>query len=262
MDNIEDVTNKFAPLFNSEAWEKAEENAQKDKEQWAQLSSLQLYKDRFYRAIYESKFDTANIQNFEAVVNIISEFMRFKQCSRWIDEQATRDKYKPPARPGVGLIFMGQAGTGKTMLAEIIRKLTEIKLYRIIDVAQTFQSHGLEAVKNEFSAIFSGDVIIDDFGIQGERRHFGDGFSIEDIVHQRYDIWKSKDYSKLTIITTNYVSFSNNPEKNISGMCNDFSDQAMTRIKEMFFPVMFRGDCKREIAIKRFAQYSNADYIG
>lgn len=262
MSNIDEAIQRgnFEKFLNSEAWDKAKENEQKDKEEWERLSSFDAYKGQFYNVVKENGFDATHVENFDAVANVVSEYMRNQTCCRWASGEATRQKFDVPKRPKVGLLFMGAPGTGKTMLAGIIKNLTGIKMYRLRDVAQSFQKGGFEGIQTDAPGIYSDDVVLDDFGIQEERKYFGQGGYVDDIVFQRYDAWQTT--KKLTIMTTNYVSFRPIPEKEIKGMRNDFSNQVMTRIEEMFLPVMFQGGCKRETAVKKFSQYLKPDYNG
>ena len=262
MSNIDEAIRigNFEKFLNSDAWNKAEENAEKEKAEWERISAFDGYKGQFYKAIKENGFDATHVENFDAVANVVSEYMRNQTCCRWASGEATRQKFDVPKRPKVGLLFMGAPGTGKTMLAGIIQKLTGIKMYRLRDVAQSFQKGGFEGIKTDAPGIYSDDVALDDFGIQEERKYFGQGGYVADIMFQRYDAWQTT--KKLTIMTTNYVSFASIPEKAIRGMREDFSNQVMTRIEEQYLPIMFHGACKREAAIKKFSEYLKPNYNG
>ena len=265
MCSLQETMQKFGEIFDkSEAWNTVKENDEKNREEWERISKLEAYKTLFYGAVRDRGFDTSHVENFDAVANVIAEYMRNKECSRWIYGDVNRQKFMLPKRPKVGLLFMGAPGTGKTLLSTIIHDVANIDFIKLRDIGCAFQGGGYAGIQEKYPKVYTEDFIFDDLGLQAEMKHYAQAGYTEDLIFQRYDLWRGNQ-KRLTIISTNFVSFKDQEGEDgniIPGIRSVFSNQAATRIEEMFLPILFHGACRREAAVKKFSEYMKPNYNG
>lgn len=151
--------------------------------------------------------------------------------------------------PKCGLIFMGKPGTGKTMLSELISKILErFPVYSASQIGREYEKAGLENVEQLFPRLKFGDCMIDDLHIDDNRKHFGNANIMDDILFDRYRLWKQ--YGQITIISTNIVEYSS-PETH-TGFLELYGNAITERVFEMCYPVFFRGMSKRKPAFEQF----------
>lgn len=152
------------------------------------------------------------------------------------------DSWGQMYRDGMGLLFYGAVGTGKTFYAECIanavtEQLSSVKLVKSARLVSDVVESGYigRADKLDSLAAFSL-LILDDYGMQ-KNNDFFNSFMTE-LIDMRYE------KKKPLIITTNLdIEYFKNPaDMSIQRMCD--------RILEMCFPVKFEGMSKRRESVK------------
>ena len=214
---------KLASKNENEYWEKL-----KEPKKYPKYTAPKLYniiKINGERDIKGFTLDEYNNESFKKLCLYFSGDPRFEQY----DESYSFKK---------GLLLYGAVGCGKTTFMKLFtdNQLLSYKFYSCRKIAQQYAKEGFDSIDNyskkiklsantfghsEFGACF------DDFGIDDERKHFGDSTNVmADILLNRYE---DKLY-KYTHITTNLTT---------EMIKSSYGERLSSRFSEMFNVVCF-----------------------
>ncbi len=153
-----------------------------------------------------------------------------------------------------GLMLYGNVGTGKTLLMEIIRKMSNtcfpdnyFQMVRARDLVLAYESHGSKGIEryiwNTENTTFGSKkpfaLCLDDIGIGNEKAYyFGNYLNvIAEIFLGRYAVVRDWNNRKITHITTNL---------NADKIEELYGNRVRSRLREMFNPILFTGKDRRK----------------
>lgn len=105
---------------------------------------------------------------------------------------------------GRSIVSYGNPGTGKTLLFELIRRVTNYRartaflILPTSTVVENLDTDGHEYLRR----LWSGNVLFDDLGAEKETMYYGNRTDVfEYIIRKRYELWKNEGLA--TYFTTN-----------------------------------------------------------
>jgi hypothetical protein len=92
--------------------------------------------------------------------------------------------------PKKSLALMGYPGTGKTTALNILSLLFKWHITPIYTMAGKYASVGDKWLDETMTEWGRKTIILDDLGAETEIKHYGVSLPVQDIIAQRYDLWK------------------------------------------------------------------------
>ena len=149
----------------------------------------------------------------------------------------------------VGFILMGKPRSGKTFLMRILADIKAIPIPVVEAIIKNdFQAGGLDRLFATYPALRSRDFTLDDLGIVGDARSFGNSGMIENILFERYEHWQGRG-SCTTFISSNLASYEQ--------LKNHYGEQVANRIADMCVIIPVSGGNRGESASKRYIIHAN-----
>ncbi len=157
------------------------------------------------------------------------------------------DEFESMYKDNVGLIFHGNAGSGKTYLAACIanrvieKYMVSVKMRNIPEIVNDIETGGFDIDKTEYYNRLANVrlLILDDFGIERHTEYVNE--MVYQIINTRYE------KKRPTIISTNIPI-----EVIMEGGADISKERIYSRIREMCIPVKVAGvDRRTEIGIQK-----------
>lgn len=207
---------------------------------------LKVSRDKVESFILESGYDRSGIQpkDWDVLMDIAGRRRAredYNDLKRYCEEKG----WGVPAevkRDNTGVILMGVPGCGKTMLLNLLTQARAFPtMYGEVSIVLTAESGGVDSVFKKFAGIERGDVSLDDIGLTGNIKTYGNSNLIDKILLYRYEMWSNYGYA--TYITTNISSYQD--------FTSRFCQQIADRVFEMCYHVIISGGSKRISARNR-----------
>lgn len=136
----------------------------------------------------------------------------------------------------VGILILGEVGSGKTFLMQMLQKvmlpLDRFRTFNTVDVITDFKSNGEETLLKYVGS----KVFFDDLGFEMKGTHFGDKVDCMDyLTYKRYE-----DFSRsgtLSFFATNLDG---------DQMKNRYDKRTIDRIQGMCHTIVLKGSSKRK----------------
>ena len=145
----------------------------------------------------------------------------------------------PTPIPTRGLLLVGKAGRGKTMLASIISAVLKIHFYTSREIDMAWGMNPQEC-QDTYSPLFCRytPVILDDVGSESGTRRYGNEPLLPSLLCNIYDNWRW--YGKLVIMTSNLSTYDKEPTDSRT-ILGSFGNRVESRFSEMFETIRFTG---------------------
>lgn len=156
----------------------------------------------------------------------------------WVAEYGINAAHPDKAdRPAKCLMFCGQCGRGKTMLAKLLHKKFVLPFFTSDDLDK-FANTEDEASYFDKKRIYGGDcdIVVDDIGAEPLRTRYGNAPEFPHLLQRLYDSWKYN--GKLIIATTNLAL----NEFGLKDFAERYGERTADRLAEMFMPVYLTGE--------------------
>ncbi len=140
---------------------------------------------------------------------------------------------------GKSIIIFGSNGTGKTMLFELLKRITHpqsklrFRSRNVLDTVLDFNTRGHEAFRDDTTA----NVFYDDLGSEDKGYWYGDKVEVFDKLMQfRYDRWRSDNLR--TFFTSNLT---------LDEIKARYGSRFRDRLREQYYQVVLNGESKRSL---------------
>lgn len=180
--------------------------------------------------------------------NVFLQVFRYaiilKNYKSYANKNKDNTEYKTAlrdVRPQCAPYIAGNTGSGKTTLADFVKRFCAIPMKTAFGILLDIQSGGIEKLK-DFSTEYSQvDMIIDDVGSETTLYSFGNQISIAPVITVRYEAYKR--YGSTTLFTSNC---------SVKEIAEKYGERIGSRLQEMVYPVIFNHSDRRRICNKEF----------
>lgn len=243
--NFHDALIQAAAVEVGQILDKKSDNSQ-PRRLITESEQIKVCREKVERYVLDSGYDNSGIQpkDWDVLMDIAGRRRAradYNDLKRYCEEKGWAEP-EEVKRDDTGVILMGLPGCGKTMLLNLLTQARAFpKMYGEVSIVLTAESGGVDSVFKKYSAIEKGDVSLDDIGLTGNIRTYGNSNLIDKILLYRYEMWSNHGYA--TYITTNISSYQD--------FLNRFCQQIADRVFEMCYHVIISGGSKRISARNR-----------
>ena len=89
-----------------------------------------------------------------------------------------------------GLLFSGNAGTGKSTIMRIMAASIHAEYLAVPALGTVFLQQGTDGLWNAVNKAECWDLFLDDLGAEKEVKSYSNAFPIEELIYKRYDMWQ------------------------------------------------------------------------
>lgn len=192
------------------------------------------------KVLADEKYDFSGIppKDLDVIIGIAARrkaVADYKALQSYCHQQGWDDP-EPVRKSETGIILMGIPGCGKTMLLSLLNKARALPtICGEVSIALVATSGGIDSVFKKYREIETGDVCLDDVGLTGDIKSYGNSNLMDKILLYRYEQWYNFKYT--TFITTNICSY----QDFVKRYCVQIAD----RVFEMCYHVIITGGSKR-----------------